>query len=668
MLGAKKLTMQDTVNIFFSYSRQDERFLDELNTHLSTLKRDKRISIWADSQIEVGSDWSREIQRQLDKADVIIVLVSSDYLTSKFAYEIELKRAIERHQRKEAIVLPIILRYCLWQDSILGGLQVLPRDGEPIVSRSRISVDEAYVEIVRGIRLVIDNILENRKEDVQPKTKDRIIESLIKLEDVYVTSGIPNLTFVEPEEFNFIKHALLQKGRGLVIEGPSGIGKTTVVVKVLENLQRDFTLLSARISNHITQIENINEWHQGIVVIDDFHRLSETIQNHLADYLKFLADYGDKNKKLIIVGIPNTGDTLIRISFDLANRITIFKLKKAKEEEIDKLINKGEVALNIEFKQRSSIVRESFGSLYIAQLLCTYIAIINNVHETQKKRIKIDSGIFEVTNRILQDLSPKFNDSVRLFAAIGNRRDRTCIELLKELAIIEDGVLNIYHLKAKRPELKIGITKLIYEKKLQEFYKECPDCKRHLLFDERIPALIIDDPQFKFYLNNISVDSLASLTGKSTASRRTKVFISYSHSDDYWLQRVMLHLKHLEKDGLIDLWVDSRINSGQNWRDEITKALDASKVAILLLSQNFIASDFIVDNELPSLLQAANNDEALIIQLVLKPCSIDNLTELTKFQMVNNPNQAMLGLTEFEQEKMLVKLAKSVESALGEDI
>lgn len=660
--------MDESVNIFFSYSRNDKRFLEELNIHLIPLKRNKRISIWSDHKIEVGSDWSHEIQSQLDKADIIIVLVSADYLASKFAYENELKKAIKKHERKEAVVVPIIVRYCLWKKTILGSLQVLPRDGEPIISRSRISGDEAYIEIVKGISLVIDNILENRQEVIDLNPEVQVVGKLVKLEDVYVTSGIPNLTFVKPDEFKFIRHALLQKGRGLVIEGPSGIGKTTVTVKVLEDLEKEFTLLSARLAKDIKKINNISEWHEGIVVVDDFHRLPEFTQNGLADYLKYLADYGNKNKKLIIVGIPNTGETLIRISFDLANRITIFKLGQAKDEEINELIKKGEAALNIEFKQRTSIVRESFGSLYIAQLLCTYVAIINNIEETQRRKLKIESGIFEVTNRIMQDLSPKFDDSVRFFASIGNRRDRTCIEFLKELAVIEDGVLNIYHLRAKRPELKIGIDNLVSERKIQEFYKEYPECKRHLLFDERVPAIIIDDPQFKFYLNNISVESLASLTGKSSVSQRNKVFISYSHSDDYWLQRVLLHLKHLEKKGIIDLWVDNRIQAGQNWREEITKALDASKVAILLISQNFLASDFITENELPPLLQAADKDEAKIIQLVLKPCSIDSYEELMKFQMVNNPLKPMIGLSEFKQEEMLVRLAKSVEESLKEEI
>lgn len=149
-------------------------------------------------------------------------------------------------------------------------------------------------------------------------------------------------------------------------------------------------------------------------------------------------------------------------------------------------------------------------------------------------------------------------------------------------------------------------------------------------------------------------------------SKRSKVFICYSHNDEEWLNRVLLHLKYLEKKGIIDVWVDRRIKAGQNWKKEINKALDSSKVAILLISQNFLASDFIIDNELPLLLAAANNDEAKIIQLVLKPCSINTYRELLKFQMINEPKNPMIKLNEFEQEELLVKLAKAVKQALEE--
>lgn len=660
--------MKKPIKVFISYSHEDIDALDRLKMHLTPLLKQNQIELWNDNEIEVGAIWDKEIKKRLEDADIFIALISSSYLASNFAYEIELKKAIERHRKEELVVVPIIIRYCDWQSTPLANIQVLPSDGQPVISRSRFT-DEAYYDIVKGISNVIDNINYVKEQGLDKPILDIVNQAdTYSIEEVFVTSGIPNHTFVEPTEYKFIKSAILQQGRGIVIEGPSGIGKTTVTTKVLESINKNYNLLSARLESDIKRITNLSDWHKGIVVIDDFHRLSEELQNKVANYLKYLADFGDQNKKLIIVGIPNTGETLIKISFDLANRITIFKLLQAKENELFNLITKGEKALNIEFgpSQKGNIINESHGSLYIVQLLCSYILISNDIEETQKSTIQIKSRLIDVSNRILQDLAPKFEETIRLFASIGDRNDRTCIEILKEIALSEDGVLNLNYLKAKRPELKIGIKNIIEKELLKEFCAEMPESRRHLLFDHRIPAIIIDDPQLRFYLNSISIESLTSITGKSTSSSRTKVFISYSHDDDVWLKKVLLHLKHLEKKGILDLWVDKRIKVGQEWREEITKALDATKVALLLISQKFLASDFIVENELPPLLEAASENQTKIIQLVLKPCSISKFPELTKFQMLNKPSEPLSGMDEHNQDTLLVKLAETVEDTLND--
>jgi hypothetical protein len=121
---------------------------------------------------------------------------------------------------------------------------------------------------------------------------------------------------------------------------------------------------------------------------------------------------------------------------------------------------------------------------------------------------------------------------------------------------------------------------------------------------------------------------------------RDKVFISYSHKDREWLERLQVHLKPLMRDHQINIWDDTRIVPGAKWHDEIQNALQSAKVAVLLISPDFLASDFIVNEELPALLHAAEQDGAVILPVVLRH-SLFFTTKLANFQAVNNPNKPL---------------------------
>jgi len=140
--------------------------------------------------------------------------------------------------------------------------------------------------------------------------------------------------------------------------------------------------------------------------------------------------------------------------------------------------------------------------------------------------------------------------------------------------------------------------------------------------------------------------------------KRDKVFVSYSHKDRVWLAKVQTNLKVLENLGItVNLWDDSQIKPGMKWRAEIEQALASAKVAILLVSTDFLASDFIHNNELPPLLRAAAQNGLTILSIILKPCLYGLHTELAEYQSVNDPKEPLSALRENEQDEILVTLA-----------
>lgn len=157
----------------------------------------------------------------------------------------------------------------------------------------------------------------------------------IKLEEVFKLSGIPTYTFVKPVEYPKLLVSLRTPGRGLVIEGPSGIGKTTSVMKALDELGiGDKALkLSSRKKGDRDIISSLPELGDiGVVIIDDFHRLEDKIKRQLADYMKTLADEEEEASKLVLVGINKAGDSLVSFAADLNNRIDTIRFEANPEE------------------------------------------------------------------------------------------------------------------------------------------------------------------------------------------------------------------------------------------------------------------------------------------------------------------------------------------------
>ncbi len=150
-----KLEVKKGKRLFYSYSHKDESLRDQLETHLKLLQRQDVISTWHDRKILAGEEWKDAIDGNLESADIILLLVSADFIASDYCYEKEMKRAMERHE-KGAKVIPIILRACDWKSAPFGKVQGLPKDAKPVMKwKDR---DEAWNDVAQGIRRAIEGM------------------------------------------------------------------------------------------------------------------------------------------------------------------------------------------------------------------------------------------------------------------------------------------------------------------------------------------------------------------------------------------------------------------------------------------------------------------------------------------------------------------------------
>ncbi len=162
----------------------------------------------------------------------------------------------------------------------------------------------------------------------------------------------------------------------------------------------------------------------------------------------------------------------------------------------------------------------------------------------------------------------------------------------------------------------------------------------------------------------VSKDPTKSFTSSKKTTQLPKAFISYSHKDKHYFDRLMVHLKPLTKKGLIDVWADTQIKTGDNWEKEIEGALTKSSIAILLISADFLASDFIVDNELPPLLSKAEVKGTRILPVIISPCRFSREPTLSSFQAANPPNEPLSSMNDDKREVIYDQLASDIESTL----
>lgn len=335
---------------------------------------------------------------------------------------------------------------------------------------------------------------------------------MANLEDVFRLSGVPTVTFVHPEKYDEIKVSVRTPGRCLVLEGPSGIGKTTTITRVLVELglEKSVLSLSARRPQDIDIIDNLPEMGDiGTVIVDDFHRLKDSTKASLSDFMKVLADAQDENSKLILIGINKAGTQLVKFAHDLGFRVDFFRLEANPVELLREVLVKGERELNVSIGSKDDIAEKAQGSFQLVQLLGHKICILDKVTETQGASRDITTSVNVAIEDVMADLNRQFKDAAITFARGSKlRREGRApyLHILRWLSEAEEWSLDLSDAMNAHPDMKGSISQVIEKgwlKALLEDAEKVDLLSPYFHFEQSTGVLSVEDPKLIFYLKNI---------------------------------------------------------------------------------------------------------------------------------------------------------------------
>jgi len=227
-----------TITAFISYSRKDRKYRERLEVHLGNLRNQLLIQTWYDGDIGPGTEWEPQIMEHLKSAQIILLLISADFLASPFCYSIELKQAIARHDAHQARVLPILLRPLDWKGAPFAKLNLLPSEGKAVTTWKR--QDDAFTDIAKGIRRAIEELQTGSTSHVLVPSSTSVLVTQQEETQAQLWNIPPrNPFFTGREELLDHLHHLLTTNQTTTltqppaISGLGGIGKTQTALEYI---------------------------------------------------------------------------------------------------------------------------------------------------------------------------------------------------------------------------------------------------------------------------------------------------------------------------------------------------------------------------------------------------------------------------------------------------
>lgn len=380
------------------------------------------------------------------------------------------------------------------------------------------------------------------------------------LEEVFKTSGVPTYTFVEPTEYTRLLVSLRTPGRGVVIEGPSGIGKTSAVETALKHLgvSDSVTKLSARRPNDVEYIESLPSLGKvGLVIVDDFHKLPDATRAALADYMKTLADEESKGTKIIVVGITKAGENLIGFAHDLVNRIDVIPFESNPDDSVRQAVTRGAEALNIEINVQDEIVTGAQGSFYVAQMLAREVCQRAGILERRDLPIRTEVSFESVAADVWERLAQIFFVRCAKFCRgtkIRKEGRAPYLHILRWLAEGKEWTLSLREAIRQHPEMRGSVGQVVDKGYLRELIDSDPDISHVIHYNAMAAQITVEDPQFIFFIRNIAWKRFASDLGflGLEFESRYDFALSFAGEDRAIAEKLFLQLEDGESEVFYD--------------------------------------------------------------------------------------------------------------------
>lgn len=545
---------------------------------LATLQK-----LWRQRNLAAALVTRDEEESACEEKPILRLLLASERFFAQPEIRGKIREWVKAQRTGGPRVVPILLEANGRRFDAIDVLSVLPSRMRPIYESTK--PDEVWLDVLQDIEWMLEHPVTPRPELAEPsgapdgfgvargsvpapspaehtkvdavtgpspresRPMDRSMNSNIptKLADIFSTTGVPTLSYVEAAQHVDLVARFDFMGEGLVVEGPSGIGKTTAVQRALEGhfsetleslqKQRRVTWLEAKSPVDQNRIGRIIKRKigalKGHIVIDDFHRLDPVLQKAVADLIKSIADASKRDVKVTLIGINPVGESLVRGFPDLAGRFHVVSLRTQPREKILELILKAEREANIEFMHRDDFVSMARGSFFTTQLLCAEAVIMEGLRERPQIKCKIvarpDGAVID---RVSSRLKFKYHEELRTFAAFDEEPPPprgACLALLWLLSEGNEGSIQLATARARFPALGPAFDWLMASNFFGLFQSR-PRLRELFFYNRDGAVLSIEDPQLEFYLAHLNWTAFARDSGHTNVEWRVETGVSFAHT------------------------------------------------------------------------------------------------------------------------------------------